>query len=123
MSDNNNPERTFSQDEVNRIVADRLKAERSKIMKEAEQRAAELDRRESLLAAKADWAKRGLPADLLDSIDISNPDALAAAERALKAYQQPSNGGFEGGQDIGGQSDTAAVRNAFGLPEKPRSES
>lgn len=119
MPENNN-ERSFSQDEVNRIVADRLKAERAKIMREAEQREAELNRRETLLTAKADWTRRGLPADLLDSIDLSKDGALEAAERVFSTLSKPSRVGFSGKQDIiGGDTDIdSGLRNAFGLNRK-----
>ena len=110
-------ERTFSQDEVNRIVADRLKAERAKIMREADQREAELNRRESLLTAKEDWTRRGLPADLLDSIDLTKDGALEAAERVFSGFSKPRRAGFDGKQDlIGDDSDIdSGLRNAFGL--------
>ena len=113
-------ERVFTQEELNRIVADRLKAERGKIMREAADREAELNRRESLLTAKADWTRRGLPADLLDSLDLSKDGALEAAERIVSGYSQHNRGGFVGQQDIIGStgSDDAQLRNAFGLNRK-----
>ena len=64
-------ERTFTQAEVDQLIGERLKREREKYRQEADQRAAELDRRERLLTAKADWQRRGLPADLLDVLGIS----------------------------------------------------
>lgn len=114
MSDNES-ERTFTQEEVNRIVADRLKAEKSKIMRDVEQREAALNRRETLLTAKSDWAKRGLPADLLDALDLTNPDAIAAAEKAVTAYQSHSRAGFDGKQDVSSSNEEADLRKAFGL--------
>ena len=119
----NENERTFSQDEVNRIVADRLKAERAKLMKEANDRERELTRRENLLNAKADWTKRGLPADLLDNLDLSKDGVLEAAESIVSAYTKPVSyrGGYDGKQDIiggTGGDETTQLRNAFGLTHK-----
>ena len=110
-------DRTFTQDELNRIVADRLKSEPDKYMREAQQREAELNRREALLTAKADWAKRGLPADLLDSLDLSKDGALEAAESIVSGLSKGTRGGFDGRQDIVGGTDNEpdGLRKAFGL--------
>lgn len=114
-------ERTFTQTELNNIVSDRLKAERAKITKEIADREADLTRRESLLSAKADWTRRGLPADLLDSLDLSREGAIEAAETALQSYQARTSaqrGGFPGKPDMIGDNsriDDARLRNAFGL--------
>jgi len=110
-------DRVFTQDEVNRIVADRLKSERDKYMREAQQREAELNRREALLTAKADWAKRGLPADLLDSLDLSKDGALEAAENIVSGLSKGNRGGFDGRQDIIGSAgdESDGLRKAFGL--------
>ncbi len=83
-------ERTFTQAEVDQLIGERLKREREKYRQEADQRAAELDRRERLLTAKADWQRRGLPADLLDVLDISD-EALERAENALRDYTKNDN--------------------------------
>lgn len=80
---NNPEERTFTQAELDQIIKDRLTKERSKYQAEANQRAAELDRRERLLSAKEEWRAKGLPVALLDSIDLSKEGALEAAELAL----------------------------------------
>lgn len=123
-------ERMFTQTELDQIVSDRLKRERTKYQQEAAQRAAELDRRERLLTAKADWQKKGLPVDLLDALELSD-DALERAESTLTAYmgknkqpRMPENGGapqptneymlyHKGGGD--------PMRGAFGLGRKDES--
>ena len=117
---NNNPERTFTQDEVNKMIGDRLKQERAKLMREAQEREAELNRREALLTAKADWAKRGLPADLLDSLDLTREGALDTAAAVLEKYQAnrafPSTGGVDPAAlppESSARRD--GLRDAFGL--------
>ena len=71
-------ERKFTQDEVNRIVKERLQRERSKAgAEQTEQlaaKAAELAARESRLACKEYLLDSGYPPELLDAIDTSNPE-------------------------------------------------
>lgn len=118
-------ERTFTQAELDQILSDRLKKERTKYQQEAQARAAELDKRERLLTAKADWSKRGLPADLIDTLDLSNEKAIDTAAGILSQYtttnDQPKNmrGGFVGGdQNVMDSDSEAPIREAFGLNKK-----
>lgn len=82
MNDNN--ERTFTQAELDQIVSDRLKRERDKVAGEQTKREAELSRRERLLTAREDWTRRGLPAEMLDHLDLSKEGALEAAASILE---------------------------------------
>lgn len=70
--------RTFTQEEVNNIVADRLARERSKAAKtqqtEAYARDADLTARENRLICKEFLLDNDYPAELLDTIDTSNPE-------------------------------------------------
>ena len=130
-------ERRFTQRDVDTMISSRLKEERAKLSKELDQRAQELDRREKLLKAKADWMAKGLPGDLLDVIDLNKENAVEMAAELLKtamaAVQAVSpdpdpgsenddfggKGGFEGNQDISGSVNNAAqLRHAFGLRDK-----
>ena len=119
----NNPDRTFTQDEVNSILAERLKQERTKFLREVNEREAALTRRETLLSAKEDWTKRGLPADLLDSLDMSKAGVLDAAAAIIEGIRNPAgrtiskNGGFAGIPDVSTNSDDSdnALRAAMGL--------
>lgn len=109
-------ERTFTQAELDQIVSDRLRKERAKMTAEATQRAAELDRREAMLAAKEDWSKRGLPVALLDSLDFSKDGALDAAAAVLAGIQSnapsPRGGVIDGSPGV---PTPDPMRNAFGL--------
>ena len=118
-----NDEKTFSQSEVNAIVSERLKQERSRLMADVNRREAELTRREALLTAKADWQKRGLPADLLDY--VNNIDALDDIAGLLEGFHNSCNtpkgtrGGFAGASEPIKEADPdAALRSAMGLNRK-----
>lgn len=109
-------EKTFTQDEVNAIVQERLKQEKAKIMREAEQREAAIARRESLLDARADWQKRGLPADLLDNLDLSREgviDDAASILENMKPHSAP-RAGYMGGRSPH-EPTPDLTRQAFGL--------
>lgn len=84
-------ERLFTQDEVNRIVKERLLRDRSKASQEQQDksaaRAAELDARENRLTCREYLLEKGLPAELLDTIDTSNPeDFKRKAENTAAAF-------------------------------------
>lgn len=93
---NNNPaagERTFTQEEVNRIVGERLAKEKSKgeaSFAEREQQFAErereLARREALADMKDQLKEMGLPQELLPVLNVQDKEALNTALEALKAH-------------------------------------
>ena len=119
----NNTDRTFTQGEVNSILSERLKQERTKFLREVNEREAALTRREALLTAKEDWTKRGLPADLLDSLDMSKEGVLDAAAAIIEGIRKPAGrtmsakGGFAGTPDMDIETDDPdnALRAAMGL--------
>ena len=80
-------ERKFTQEEVNRIVKERLQRERSKAGSEqAEQftaKAAELAARESRLTCKEYLLDSGYPPELLDAIDTSDSEKFKSKAFAL----------------------------------------
>ena len=69
-------ERTFTQDDVNRIVQDRLAKERSKGVDELDKRKAELDRREFLMNAKETLTGKGYPAELLEALNCESEETF-----------------------------------------------
>lgn len=120
-------ERMFSQEEVDQIISERLKRERTKYQQEAAQRAAELDKRERLLTAKVDWQKRGLPVELLDSIVLSKDGALEAAEIAVAGIRKSMDENIKTAsfpmftKGMGGIAPAEKVdniRSAFGLDHR-----
>lgn len=86
--------RMFTQEEVNRIIKERLLRERSKAgAEQTEQltaKAAELAARESRLACKEYLLDSGYPAELLDAIDTSNPEDFKSKAFAVVNALQSS---------------------------------
>lgn len=113
-----NNERTFTQAELDQIIMERLRKERAKLTAEAQQREAELNRREQLLTAKEEWSKRGLPVSLLDSLDITKEGALDAAAAVLDGLKKsaPAADNAGGNPEPGTMRfESDPMRNAFGL--------
>lgn len=81
-------DRTFTQEEVNRIVSERLAKERSRAAQaqqtEADNRAAELTAKENRLICKEFLIDNEYPAELLDAIDTSDPEEFK--RKATSAY-------------------------------------
>lgn len=69
-------EKTFTQDEVNKIVQKRLAEEKAKNDAALVDRENELNHREFLLGARETLAAKGLPADLLDALNTSSKEAF-----------------------------------------------
>ncbi len=116
--------KSFTQDEVNAIVSERLKQERAKIMKDVQSKEAELNRRETMMNTRADWQKRGLPVDLLECLDADKLEAAAA----ILEKKSGSKGGFDTSNtklphdynkygDMNGP-DEMAIRRKMGLVRK-----
>lgn len=86
--DNQNPdgagEKTFSQDDVNRIVGERLAKERAKGEAALAEKEQQLAQRELLLTAKEKINEMGLPAELVDALNMSSPEALEKALSTVK---------------------------------------
>lgn len=72
-------ERLFTQDDVNRIVSDRLARERAK----AEPREADLRAREARLSCREYLDGEGFPAALMDILDTSDAEKFKATVKAL----------------------------------------
>lgn len=87
---NPNPEsgagaKTFSQDDVNRIVGERLAAEKRKGEAALAEREQELNRRELLLNARAKMTAMGLPVELLDALNVSSEETMEKSLNTVKA--------------------------------------
>ena len=119
--------KTFSQEELNQIISDRLKSERAKMLKEVQAKEAELARRESLMAVSDDWRKRGLPVELLPMLDAEKlEDAASILENRKTA--PAGKAGFGGGKapdsgqdqlvDENGNPTDKAIRIRMGLDRK-----
>lgn len=85
---NSNPEtgeRTFTQEEVNRIVGERLAKEKAKGETALAERERQLAMRELRMTAKEKLTEMGLPMGLLDALNLSSPEAL---DKALETVQK-----------------------------------
>lgn len=84
-------EKTFTQDDVNRIVGERLAKEKAKGEAEFSKRERELAQRELRMAAKETLSAKGLPAELLDALNCSDQETLgksiATIEKVFNEYK------------------------------------
>lgn len=97
-------ERTFTQEDVNRIVQERLAKEKSKgsgsIEDELNKRAADLDLRERKLTAREKLHENGLPDYLVDALNMNtDEDFQKSMEAVLK--MKGETGGSAGPKPIG----------------------
>lgn len=99
-------EKTFTQEQVNAIIGERLAKEKSKAdtaLAEREQQFAEREKalanREAMLDLKDKLNEMGLPAELLPVLNVTDTAALDTALNALKAYVaeqiRTNNNGFK----------------------------
>ena len=126
---NNNPagaagqEKTFTQEDVNRIVQERLAKERGRGSEELDKRTAELDLRERKLNAVTELRKNGLPDYLADALNLSSDDAYTASMEAVLRMKKESETEPKGkpigiGNPIGAVGGTGGydpLRQVFGL--------
>ena len=78
--------RTFSQDDVNRIVQERLNKERAKTENGIAEKEKELARREFLLNAREELGNRGYPESILDALNASDADSFRKSLDILDSY-------------------------------------
>lgn len=123
-------EKTFTQDDVNRIVQERLAKEKAKNSGEADfaKREQELAQRELHMTAKELLSEKGLPVQLFDALNCTDKETLeksiATIETVFNEYKAKatSNIRFKGFQpgasgkvpDAGAAGDLE-IRKAMGL--------
>lgn len=123
-------ERTFTQDQLNQIVQDRLAKEKTKAeaaQAELAQREQELAHRELLLTARMKLVENNLSLDLLDAINATSPEAIetsiaaikkAIAEAEARAHNAPIKGYVPApsrDRTFGARGQFDAVRQGMGL--------
>lgn len=119
-------ERTFTQDEVNRIVSERLERERNKTTETntLSEREKELAKRENRMTCAERLSEENISKDLLDILDTSDPDKFM--ENVEKLGSMGLNGASDnpvpkvvsvtpGPAYLESDSD---LRSAFGLDRK-----
>ena len=115
-------ERKFTQDDVNRIVQERLAKEKGKGNEDLDKRAAELDKRERRMNAIDALRKNDLPDYLVDALNMETEEAFQQSMEAIKKMKGEtfeSTGRVVGiGNPIGAVVKGGSVnelRAAFGL--------
>lgn len=121
--------RTFTQDDVNRIVQERLAKEKSRGTGDAEEalnkRAAELDMRERKLSAREKLRENGLPDYLADALNMNTDEDFQKSMEAVLKMKGEAGGGTSP-QPVGkvspigkvqgmGTKDADSIKTAFGL--------
>lgn len=127
---NQNPDgtgaKTFSQDDVNRIVGERLAKEKAKGEAALAEREQQLAQRELLLTAKEKLTENGLPVELVDALNVSSPEALEKALSIVKTVMDKHKtearpikiSGAKPAESLCRAKDTGdgSLRKAMGLP-------
>lgn len=122
----NNEEKTFTQDEVNEIVRKRLARERMKNGSDEDpgtDRERSLEERELHLMAREKLFDEGLPSQLADILKYSDEKSLDAALKVIKELNIGSGApkGKSWGQrqlSHGRDNEAAKIRDAMGLNHK-----
>ncbi len=83
MENSTSEEKSFTQEEVNRIVQDRLAKEKGKGNEELKRRTAELDKRERRMNAIDKLRENGLPDYLVDALNMETDEAFKASMDAV----------------------------------------
>ena len=78
-------EKTFTQEQVNQIISERLARDRAKSEAALVEKEQQLAQRELLLNAKERINEMGLPVELLDALNISSSEALEKSLNTVKA--------------------------------------
>ena len=122
-------EKTFTQEDVNRIIQERLAKEKAKSNGEADlaKRGQELAQRELRLSARESLTGKGLPTELLDALNCTDKEtmekSIATVEKIFNGYRasaikQIKFRGFQPGAsgDIKlGAAGDLEIRKAMGL--------
>lgn len=114
----NEPEsgKTFTQEEVNKIVQQRLERAKSKEPDELAKREAELNMREMNLTIREQLSSAGLPNELAGVISAQDEDEAREKIEILKKYieSQPAHSKAEY-NPVKGEVKTDPIREAMGL--------
>ncbi len=112
-------EKLFTQDDVNRIVSDRLARERAKAEPSPEdEREADLKAREARMDCREFLSDKKYPADLLDILPTADVEAFkVSVEKLAGLFQRPAPKGGVIRVDLGGPLTGTPPRNADGISD------
>lgn len=117
-------QKTFTQDDVNRIVGERLSKDRSRNEADFVKRENDLKQRELAMTAREMLAEKGLPKDLADILRYSDEETLKTAIDKIQEFRSKETGGYvlisenrlpEG--DNRGDNNEYSLKKAFGLTD------
>lgn len=118
-------EKLFTQDEVNRIVGERLARVKnnSSGVNDFDRREQELNRRELQIEAREKLAEAGLPKDLLDAVNCNSKEEMEKSIKALTGFfgaRKAQSGyrvytGIASGGNGGTGMNESDIRKAMGL--------
>lgn len=117
-----NTGKTFTQEEVNQIVSNRLKEEREKLKKEQDAAFADREKainaREMRMTVAEELHKKGLPSSLVDAINCTDKDTMnKSIEILMQTYksnvQEPQRTPYV--PQNGAETHSDPVRGAMGL--------
>ena len=115
-AENKGEQRTFTQDDVNRIVQDRLAKDRAKASEEMSKKEQELAEREFRLNSRQKLIDRGYPESIMDALNCSSEDAFNKALDIIDGLIKERTPSKE-------QAELEAKRARFTCPTKPGSGS
>lgn len=119
--DNLNTGRTFTQEEVNSIVKERLAKEKDKLKREQDTFFAEREKkiadRELRMAAVEKLQEKGIPTALVDAINCSDDESIEKSiEILMQAYKNPvEEKAASYVPAYGGENISDPIRAAMGL--------
>lgn len=108
----NGGQKTFTQDDVNRIVQDRLAKDRAKASEEMSKREQELAKREFRLNSRQKLIDRGYPESIMEALNCSSEDAFDKALDIIDGLMKERTPSKE-------QAALEAKRARFTVPMKP----
>lgn len=78
--------KTFSQEDVNRIVGERLAKEKAKNESDWQQREQDLQRRELQMTAKEYLSEKNMPVELLDALNYTDEETLQKSVEIIEKF-------------------------------------
>lgn len=111
-------EKTFNQNEVNRIVQERLERDRKSSVADFEKREQELNQREFNIKVKEILAEKNMPKELADVLKFTDEDSLNEAITTIqKIINNKTKTAFKGFVPTGNNTSVGdkPLRDAFRL--------
>lgn len=113
-------EKTFTQDDVNRIVSDRLAKDRAKSSEEITKREQELLQREFRLNSRQKLIDRGFPESIMDALNCSSEETFDKALDIIDGLIKERTPSEEEKAEIAARMKAAASAPKFTDKSEPR---